>query len=83
MQRRPQSCAELVYINAEFMNEKKFDWNRLIQAFTDENAAFNFPIKYPAVDLDKSTKDTLLMTAGILAAGMVITGFLLSGKKLR
>lgn len=65
------------------MNNQKFDWNRLIQAFTDENAAFNFPIKYPAVDLDKSTKDTLILTAGILAAGMVLTGVLLSAKKRR
>jgi len=63
--------------------KEKFDWNRLIAAFTDEEQAFNFPIKYPAVDLDKSTKDTLLMTAGILAAGMVITGILISGKKRR
>ena len=63
--------------------KEKFDWNRLIAAFTDEEQAFNFPIKYPAVDLDQSTKDTLLMTAGILAAGMVITGLLLSGKQRR
>jgi hypothetical protein len=65
------------------MEKKPFDWNRLIQAFTDEEQAFNFPIKYPAVDLDKSTKDTLLLTAGILAAGMIITGVLISGKKRR
>jgi hypothetical protein len=66
------------------MNDgKKFDWNRLIQAFTDEDQAFNFPIKYPAVDLDKSTKNTLLGAAAILAAGMVITGMLVNAKKRR
>jgi hypothetical protein len=63
--------------------KEKFDWNRLIQAFTDEEQAFNFPIKYPAVDLDKSTKNTLLTTAGIIAAGMIVTGLILSAKKKR
>jgi hypothetical protein len=64
------------------MKQKQpFDWNRLIQAFTDENAAFNFPIKYPAVDLDKSTKDTILTAAIILSAGIVFTGIVVSGKK--
>jgi len=66
------------------MNDgKKFDWNRLIQAFTDEDQAFNFPIKYPAVDLDKSTKNTLLGTAAILAAGMIITGIIVNARKRR
>ncbi len=82
MRRRPQNYAALVYINTFNMKEK-FDWNRLIQAFTDEEQAFNFPIKYPAVDLDKSTKNTLLTTAGIIAAGMIVTGLILSAKKKR
>lgn len=55
---------------------------RLGQAFTDENAAFNFPIKYPAIDLDKPTKDAMYKTAGIIAGGLIIMGFIIaSGKK--
>lgn len=50
--------------------------NRLIQAFTDEDKAFNFPIKYPAIDLDKSTKNALYTTAGIFAAGMIIAALI-------
>ena len=55
---------------------------RFGQAFTDENAAFNFPIKYPAIDLDKPTKEALYKTAGIIAGGLIIMGFIISrGRK--
>jgi hypothetical protein len=55
---------------------------RLGQAFTNEDAAFNFPIKYPAIDLDKPTKEALYKTAGIIAGGLIIMGFIISsGKK--
>lgn len=55
---------------------------RFGQAFTDEDAAFNFPIKYPAIDLDKPTKEALYKTAGIIAAGLIVMGFIISsGKK--
>ena len=65
-----------------FLAEDKQKWyERLGKAFTDEDAAFNFPIKYPALDLDKRTKDTLLLTAGILAGGMIIGAFIISRKK--
>ena len=65
-----------------FLAEDKQKWyERLGKAFTDEDSAFNFPIKYPALDLDKRTKDTLLLTAGILAGGMIIGAFIISRKK--
>jgi hypothetical protein len=55
---------------------------RFGQAFTDEDAAFNFPIKYPAIDLDKPTKEALYKTAAIIAGGLIIMGFIISsGKK--
>jgi len=55
---------------------------RLGQAFTDENAAFNFPIKYPAIDLDKPTKEAMYKTAAIIAGGLIVMGFIIaSGKK--
>jgi hypothetical protein len=65
-----------------FLAEPGQKWyERLGKAFTDEDSAFNFPIKYPALDLDKRTKDTLLLTAGIFAGGMIISAFIISRKK--
>jgi hypothetical protein len=65
-----------------FLQEDKQKWyERLGKAFTDEDSAFNFPIKYPAIDLDKKTKDTLLLTAGIFAGGMIISALIISRKK--
>lgn len=64
------------------MNENtKIDWQRFIQALTNEDAAFNFPVKYPAIDLDKATKQSFYITAGILAAGMVLTAVIISNAK--
>ena len=60
-------------------NEKWYE--RLGKAFTDENSAFNFPIKYPAIDLDVATKKSLYVTAGILAGGMIATAVILRLKK--
>ena len=51
----------------------KLTWQRLIQALTDEDKALNFPIKYPAIDLDKSTKQNFLLVAGIIAGGLIIS----------
>jgi hypothetical protein len=56
---------------------------RFGQAFTDEDAAFNFPIKYPAIDLDKPTKEALYKTAAIIAGGLVLMGFIISSGKKR
>jgi hypothetical protein len=55
---------------------------RFGQAFTNEDAAFNFPIKYPAIDLDKPTKEAMYKTAAIVAGGLIIMGFIIAnGKK--
>lgn len=63
-------------------NDDQLKWyERLGKAFTDEDAAFNFPIKYPAIDLDKSTKNTLLYTAGIFAGGMILAAVIFKMKK--
>lgn len=65
-----------------FLADPGLKWyERLGKAFTDEDSAFNFPIKYPALDLDKRTKDTILLTAGILAGGMILGAFIISRKK--
>lgn len=55
---------------------------RFGEAFTNEDAAFNFPIKYPAIDLDKPTKEAMYKTAAIIAGGLIVMGFIIaSGKK--
>lgn len=54
---------------------------RIGQAFTDEDSAFNFPVKYPAIDLDKPTKQALYKTAGIIAGGLIIMGFIIGYAK--
>lgn len=58
------------------MNDEKISWARILEALTNEDKVLNFPIKYPAIDLDKKTKDTLLLTAGILAGGMILAAIL-------
>lgn len=65
------------------MLHEKIDWQRFLQALTDEDKAFNFPIKYPAIDLDKSTKQSLYVTASILAGGLIVAALIVSnrGKK--
>lgn len=55
---------------------------RLGKALTDEDAAFNFPVKYPAIDLDRPTKNALYKTAAIIAGGLIVMAFIISrGKK--
>jgi hypothetical protein len=61
--------------------EKENIGQRILDAFTDEDKALNFPIKYPAIDLDKSTKRSFYITAGILAGGLIIMGLLIGKKK--
>jgi hypothetical protein len=57
-------------------NDNQLTWERFIQALTDEEKAFNFPIKYPALDFDKSTKNTILIASGIIAVGLVLGAYL-------
>jgi hypothetical protein len=65
------------------MLNEKIDWQRFLQALTDEDKAFNFPIKYPAIDLDKSTKQSLYITASIFAGGLIVAALILSNAKKR
>jgi hypothetical protein len=53
--------------------DNKLSWERLLQALTDEEMAFNFPIKYPALDFDKSTKNTILLASGLIATGIILS----------
>jgi hypothetical protein len=63
------------------MEDNKLTWERFLQALTNEEAALNFPIKYPALDFDKSTKNTILLAAGIIAGGLVLGAYLKKPKK--
>lgn len=59
------------------MNEEnQLTWQRFLEALTDEEKALNFPIKYPALDFDKSTKNTILIAAGILAGGLIFASLI-------
>jgi hypothetical protein len=81
MKRYKKNCKRY---NKRFLQENEPDqkwYERLGKAFTDENSAFNFPIKYPAIDLDVATKKSLYITAGILAGGMIATALILRIKK--
>jgi hypothetical protein len=51
---------------------------RISKAFTDEDSAFNFPVKYPAIDLDKPTKEAMYKTAAIIAGGLIVMGFIIA-----
>lgn len=62
------------------MDNEKIDWQRFLQALTQEDKAFNFPIKYPAIDLDKATKNSFYITAGIIAGGMVLAALIVKSK---
>lgn len=61
--------------------KKKINWDRFFQAFTDEDQAFNFPIKYPAIDLDRATKQSFYVTASILAGGMILGALIVANAK--
>ena len=68
-----------------FLNDdpkEKFSWKQIIEALTDESKVLNFPIKYPAIDLDKPTKNMFYITAGILSAGIILAAIIKkNGKK--
>jgi hypothetical protein len=66
-----KAVAKLVGMGLNEEDPNKLSWNRILQALTDEDKAFNFPIKYPAIDFDKPTKNMFYITAGILSAGII------------
>lgn len=62
---------------------EKINWQRFLQALTDEDKAFNFPVKYPAIDLDKSTKQSFYITSGIIASGLILAALIVANAKKR
>ena len=61
-------------------NDNKLSWQRLIDPLTDPDKALNFPVKYPAIEFDKTTKNSLYLTAGIIAAGLIISAAIKTNK---
>jgi len=58
------------------MNEDKVTWARILEALVNEDKVLNFPIKYPAVELDKRTRKTFILSASIIAGGMIVAAIL-------
>jgi hypothetical protein len=58
------------------MNEDKVTWARILEALVNEDKVLNFPIKYPAVELDKRTRETFILSASIIAGGMIVAAIL-------
>jgi hypothetical protein len=58
------------------MNEDKVTWARILEALVNEDKVLNFPIKYPALELDRGTKNTILTAAAVIAGGMVVAAIL-------
>lgn len=67
------------HCNQEFLNETF--WQKLGGAFTDPDKRFEFPVKPFETDLTQETKNSLYLTAGILAAGSIITALIIVNRK--
>jgi hypothetical protein len=66
-----KAVAKLQGMGLNEEDTEKLSWQRILQALTDEDKAFNFPIKYPAIDFDRPTKNMFYIAAGILSAGII------------
>jgi len=60
------------YLN-DNTDPNQLNWQRVIQALTDPSKALNFPVKYPAIELDQSSKNALYYTASIIALGLIVS----------
>lgn len=52
--------------------QNKLSWNTIVEALTDPDKVLNFPIKYPAIEFDKGTKNMFYLTAAIIASGIIV-----------
>ena len=58
------------YLNEDPNN--KLNWATIVAALTDPDKVLNFPIKYPALEFDKPTKNMFYYTAAIIATGIIL-----------
>jgi hypothetical protein len=67
-----KAVATLTGMGLNENDPEKLNWARVVEALTNEDKAFNFPIKYPAIDFDKPTKNMFYITAGIISTGLIL-----------
>jgi hypothetical protein len=59
--------------------EKPSFWQQIGTALTTPGTEFQLPVKIP-VELDKKTTQTVLLAAGMLAAGLILAAVVKRGK---
>jgi hypothetical protein len=59
--------------------EKPSFWQQIGTALTTPGTEFQLPVKIP-VELDKKTTQTVLIAAGMLAAGLILAAVVKRGK---
>jgi hypothetical protein len=59
--------------------EKPSFWQQIGTALTTPGTEFQLPVKIP-VELDKKTTNTVLLAAGMLAAGLILAAVVKRGK---
>ena len=59
--------------------EKPSFWQQIGTALTTPGTEFQLPVKIP-VELDKKTTNTVLLAAGMLAAGIILAAVVKRGK---
>ena len=64
----------MYYLNEDPNN--KLTWATIVSALTDPDKVLNFPIKYPAIEFDKPTKNMFYYTAAIIATGIIAVGII-------
>ncbi len=72
MKRHPRKYRQLRKQEDEHLSA--IDWGGIAQAFTSPQGQFSVPFH---VTLEQDTKNTLYATAGILAAGAIITALII------
>ena len=65
--------------NNMLSEEKPSFWQQIGTALTTPGTEFQLPVKIP-VELDKKTTNTVLIAAGMLAAGLILAAVVKRGK---
>lgn len=71
--RHQRHAKKQIYLNDGF-------WQNVGNAFTDPEQRFEFPIKPMQYEMTKENQNTLLLTAGILAGGLIAMAVILKSK---
>ena len=55
-------------------------WDKVGAAFTDPEARFEFPIKPFEMDFTQSSKNSMYLTGGLIAFGMIVGAYIIKSK---